>query len=64
MKNLDIALKEKWSVIMTSQAPQQTVDDHRANYARFSIYTGIGVLAAGGLLLVAFILTGAGNHFS
>ena len=44
---------------MSNQTSQKTIDDHRADYARFSIYTGIGVLAAGGLLLVTFVLTGA-----
>lgn len=44
---------------MTDQSPQEELEQRRASYARLSIYTGIGVLAAGGLLMVAFILTGA-----
>lgn len=33
--------------------------ERRSLYTRFSIYTAIGVLAAGGTLIVLFILTGA-----
>jgi hypothetical protein len=59
LENLDITSKERWNVTMTSQAPQEELEDRRASYARLSVYTGIGVLAAGGLLMVSFILTGA-----
>lgn len=36
---------------MTNQSSQSELEERRAAFARLSVYTGIGVLAAGGILI-------------